>query len=93
MSKDLETFRTYAKSLTREQAEAIVRKVMGPPKRELEGKEYKDIWLLLQLATPFSESNNQHSWSEEYEMGGKIYHVTYGIEDKPIIQELLENDI
>lgn len=73
---------------------AFLRKVMGPAHRTLEGKEYDDVWFLLHLTEPFNQSNNQHSWTDEYKLGGKLYHVTYFPGDgKPIIDEVEEDDI
>ena len=72
--------------MSKEEALAFIRKVMGPPKRTLEGKELQNIWLLIQMTTPVSESNNQRFWYEEYIIGGKKYNVTYGIEDDPVVE-------
>ncbi len=72
--------------MSQEEARAFIRKVMGPPKRKLEGKERENIWLLIQMSTPINESNNQRFWHEEYVLGGKQYDVTYGLEDDPIIE-------
>ena len=58
--------------------------------KELKGAEYDHVWMLLQMITPVSCSNNQRSWTDEYELNGKKYNVTYGIEDKPIIEEITE---
>jgi hypothetical protein len=74
------------KEMSQEEARAFIRKVMGPPKRKLEGKERENIWLLIQMSTPINESNNQRFWHEEYVLGGKQYDVTYGLEDDPIIE-------
>ena len=74
------------KQMSQEEARAFIRKVMGPPKRTLEGKEREHIWLLIQMSTPVNESNNQRFWYEEYLIGGKRYNVTYGVEDEPIIE-------
>lgn len=71
--------------MSQEEARAFIRKVMGPPKRTLEGKEREHIWLLIQMSTPVNESNNQRFWYEEYLIGGKRYNVTYGLEDEPIV--------
>ena len=79
------------KSLTPEQAKELVRKIMGPPKRQLEGKERENAWLLILMSTPVSESNNQRFWYEEYLIGGKRYNVTYGLEELPIV-EVYEDD-
>lgn len=85
--------RAIPRTFTRDEARDFLSKVSGPPCKELVGKEYNDIWLLLQLITPYTATNCQRSLTEEYLLGGKIYHVTYGITDNPIIQELVENDI
>jgi hypothetical protein len=74
------------KEMSQEEARDFIRKVMGPPKRKLEGKERENIWLLIQMSTPINESNNQRFWHEEYVLGGKRYDVTYGLEDDPIIE-------
>lgn len=66
----------------------FMRKVMGPPRRTLEGEEYKHMMLVLSLKTPISSSNNQRSWTDEYEHDGRRYDVTYGITDEPIIDEI-----
>lgn len=84
--------RSLPRNMTKEQAREFIRKVSGPSKRELEGKEYNDIWLLLQLTTPISESNNQRSLTYAYELAGNTYYVTYGIEDTPIIEQVDENE-
>ena len=55
----------------------FLREVMGPPHRTLEGQEYQDVALLLRLAEPFNSTNNQQTWTDEYRLGGKLYHVTY----------------
>lgn len=57
-------------------------------RRTLEGKEYEHVWTLLQLIEPVASSNNQRTWTDEYELNGKKYDVTYGIEDTPIIEEI-----
>lgn len=66
---------------------AWLKKMMA--KRELEGKEYDHIWTLLQLIEPVNSSNNQRTWTDKYELNGKKYEVTYGLEDKPLIEEVL----
>ena len=73
-------------NMTPEQAQAFIRKVMGSPKRILKGKERENVWLLIQMSTPVSESNNQRFWNEEYLIRGKRYDVTYGVEDTPIVE-------
>jgi hypothetical protein len=73
-------------NMTPEQARAFIRKIMGPPKRQLASKEREKVWLLIQMSTPIRESNNQRFWYEEYLIGGRRYYVTYGVEDEPIIE-------
>ncbi len=75
-----------AKNMTPDEARAFIRKIMGPPKRTLAGKERDNVWLLIQMSTPVRESNNQRCWHEEYLIGGKRYDVTYGVEDEPIVE-------
>ena len=58
--------------------------------KELKGQEYDYVWTLLQLIKPVNSSNNQRTWTDEYELNGKKYNVTYGLEDKPIIEEIQE---
>ena len=76
--------------MTPEEARAFLRKVMGPPKRTLEGSERENIWLMIQLrGKPDEFSNNQRSITEVYKFNQREYHVHYGIEDDPIIEEIL----
>ena len=73
---------------------AFLRSVMGPTRRTLEGKERENIWLMIQLHDqPEEFSNNQHSITEVYKFNQREYHVHYGIEDNPIIEEILPDDI
>ena len=74
--------------MTPEEAQAFIRRVMGPPKRQLEGEEYKNMMLILSLKEPVRSSNNQRFWTDEYEHNGRKYDVTYGIEDEPILEEI-----
>lgn len=70
----------------------FLRKVMGPPKRTLEGKERDDILLLLTMIEPYSTSNNQHSWTECYMIGDKDYHVTVFPGEEEIVDLILPED-
>jgi hypothetical protein len=76
-----------------EEARAFIRKIMGPPKRQLEGQEREHAWLLIKMSTPLSESNNQRFWTEEYLIGGRRYDVTYGVEDIPIVEVYEEDSV
>lgn len=74
---------------TKEEAEAFVRKIMGPPKRRLEGAEHDRVLFLLQLTEPVRETNNQHSWCAEYNIGGIMYDVHYFPNEEPFIEQYL----
>lgn len=82
-----------ALNMTPEQARAFIRKIMGPPKRQLEGGEREHAWLLIKMSTPVRESNNQRFWTEEYVIGGRRYDVTYGVEDIPIVEVYEEDSV
>lgn len=77
---------------TKEEAQAFLRKVMGPPKRQLNGQERENLWLLIQMSTPVRLSNNQRTETEEYIIGENRYDVTYGLEDEPIIEVYINED-
>jgi hypothetical protein len=69
---------------------AFLLKVLGPPRRTLEGKERDQVLLLLEMAEPYSTSNNQHSWTSCYMIGNKNYHVTTFPKAEAIVDEMLE---
>lgn len=75
--------------MTKEQAQAFIRKVMGPPHKTLEGNEREQILLLLALIEPYKATNNQHSWTEYYMIGNIEYHVTTFPNEEPIVDEML----
>ena len=80
-------------TMTKEEARAFLRRIMGPPTKTLEGKELEQIKLLLALVEPFKETNNQHSWTQYYMIGKTEYHVTYFPGDgEEIVDELLNED-
>ena len=83
--------KTNVLNMTPDEARAFIRKVMGPSKRVLEGEEYKHVMLVLALKDPIEASNNQHSWTEVYEHNGHQYHVTYGFNDEPWLEEILDD--
>ena len=82
----------WVSKLTPEEARAFLRKVMGPPKRTLEGKERDQVLLLLAMMDPYETSNNQVSWTSCYMIGDRDYHVTSlpGFED--IVDLILPED-
>jgi hypothetical protein len=80
-------------NMTPEEARAFIRKIMGPPKRQLEGQEREHAWLLIKMSSPVRESNNQRFITEEYVIGNRRYDVTYGIEETPIVEIYEKDDI
>ena len=75
-------------NMTPEEARAFIRQIMGPPRRQLEGEEYKHMTMVLGFKDPISSSNNQRFWTDEYEHDGRIYEITYGVEDNPLLFEV-----
>jgi hypothetical protein len=78
--------------MTREEARVFLRRVMGPPKKSLEGKEKEQILLLLAMIEPFKETNNQHSWTKYYMIGNREYHVTNFGPCGVILELILDED-
>ena len=74
---------------TKEEAEAFLLRVLGPPKRILHGEEHEKVWLMLQMAEPVRETNNQHSGCAEYNIGGIMYNVHYFPNEDPFIEQYL----
>lgn len=92
-AEEVEKMRNFTDELVKDpvRLKAFLRKVQGPPTRELKDKEYDQIWMLLQMLEPLRESNNQRTWTSEYVLNGKQYHVTYGLGEHPIIEEVDED--
>lgn len=85
---DWTAIRAKQAAMTPEEARAWIRKVVGLPKRQLLGDEYKHMMLVLSLKEPVRSSNNQRFWTDEYEHNGRRYDITYGVEDEPILEEV-----
>ena len=77
--------------MTQDDARAFLRRVMGPPTETLEGTEKEQVLLLLAMAEPFKETNNQHSWTSYYMIGETEYHVT-SFEDDVIVDKMLKEE-
>lgn len=73
-------------------AKEFMRRVMGPPKRTLEGAEREHVLTLLALIEPFEQSNNQHSWTDSYMIGDTEYHVTTFPGGEEIVDEMLKEE-
>lgn len=92
-SEDWDSLRAAHAAMTPEEARAWIRKIMGPPRRKLEGQERENVWLMILLQDqPTHSSNNQRTITEVYEINQKEYHVHYGIEDDPLIEEIMRDD-
>lgn len=85
------TAKTNSLNMTPEEAQAFIRKVMGPPRRVLADNEREHMLTVFRLLEPFETSNNQRSFTEEYRHANKIYHVHY-FEDETIVEEILPNE-
>ena len=81
----------YVNNMTPEEARVWIRKVMGPPRRVLEGQERDHMLTVFQLLEPFETSNNQRSFTEEYRHANKVYHVHY-FEGETEVEEILPDD-
>ncbi len=77
--------------MSQEQAQAFLRKVLGPPTKTLEGKEKEQILLLLSVMEPFKETNNQRSWTSYFLIGETEYHVTTFPGSDIIVDEILKD--
>lgn len=45
--------------------------------RKIEGKEREQLIMLFNMMEPTEQSNNQHSWTDTYQIGDKIYHCHF----------------
>ena len=78
--------------MSAEEAKIFLRKVMGPPRQKLEGKEREQVLLLLAMIEPYEISNNQISWTSCYMIGNKDYHVTSMPDFEDIVELMLPED-
>ena len=66
------------KELTKEQAHELLKSIGALDiHRKIEGKEREQLVMLFQMMEPFESSNNQHSWTDQYRIGERVYHVHY----------------
>jgi hypothetical protein len=82
---------TNTLNMTPEEAQAFIRKIMGPPKRVLEGDERDHMLTVFSLLEPVRQTNNQRSFTDEYVHAGKMYDVHY-FEDEVIVEEYLDEE-
>jgi hypothetical protein len=79
--------------MTPEEAQAFIRKVMGPPRRVLEEQERENVWLMILMRDePDEFSNNQRSITEVYKINQREYHVHYFSGEEPVIEEIMNDD-
>lgn len=45
--------------------------------RKVEGIEYDQLVMLFKMMEPVESSNNQHSWTDTYHVGDRVYNVHY----------------
>ena len=77
--------------MTKAEAKAFIRRVMGPTKRTLEGQEKENMLTLFRLIEPIESTNNQRSFTDEYLHAGKTYYVHYFGNDIEV-EEVLPDD-
>lgn len=59
--------------------------------RKIEGTEREQLVMLFQMMEPTESSNNQHSWTDTYHIGERVYHVHYFTEDDDaLIEEFIK---
>ncbi len=77
--------------MTKDEAKAFIRRVMGPTKRILEGQEKENMLTLFRLIEPVESTNNQRSFTDEYLHAGKTYYVHYFGNDIEVEEVLLDD--
>ena len=85
------TANTNSLNMTPEEAKAFIRRIMGPPKRVLQGDEREHMLTVFRLIEPIRTTNNQRSFTEEYVHAGKMYDVHY-FEGETEVEEYLPDD-
>jgi hypothetical protein len=82
----------YISNMSVKEAKIFLRKVMGPPRQTLEGKEREQVLLLIAMIEPYKTTNNQHSWTEYYMIGETEYHITTFSKDDVIVDKMLKEE-
>jgi hypothetical protein len=85
-------YRDFVNSMSPAELKAFLRKITGPDRRTLLGREREDMMLILAFKEPTSSSNNQHTWCDVYIHGDKEYHLTSfpgSDRDADILEEIL----
>ena len=76
-----------------EKFKEYLRKLHGSNVRELEDDEAEKMLIVLKLVGHYTDTNNQRTHTYFYEHTGKEYRVTYGLGDKPLVEEVLPYDL
>jgi hypothetical protein len=79
------------KTMTPEEAGEFLAKLgLLDTHRKVEGKEREHLVMLFQMMKPFESSNNQHSWTDTYHIGDRVYNVHYwpGAEEAEIEEHI-----
>lgn len=72
-----------------EELREMLRKIHGPETRTLEGREAEQMYVILLLTDPYKSSNNQRTETHYYKLIDRVYSITYGLSDQPLIEEIL----
>lgn len=80
------------RNMSKDEAKAFIRRVMGPSKRMLEGQEKEHMLTVFRLIEPVESTNNQRSFTDEYHHAGKVYFVHY-FGNEVEVEEVLKDDI
>lgn len=93
-AEELQRMREYGEELRKDpvRLKAFMRSIGAYDKhRKVAGTEYDKLVLLFNMMEPAESSNNQHTWTDTYHIGDRVYNVTYFPEDaKPLIEEFIK---
>ena len=81
-----------SKELTPEQSFNLLKAIGAlDVHRKIEGTEREHLVTLFNMMEPVEQSNNQHSWTDTYHIGEKVYHCHFfpGA-DEPLIEEYIK---
>ena len=66
------------KELTKEEAGELLKSLgLLDTHRTVEGQEREHLITLFKMMEPVESSNNQHSWTDTYHVGGRVYNVHF----------------
>lgn len=85
----------YGTELTDEQLHNLMKGIGAfDVHRKIEGKEREHLITLFNMMEPVEQSNNQHSWTDTYHIGDKVYHCHFfpGAEEAEIEEYIKYED-